>query len=385
VKLLRRIDEDDFVQYKCDMRKPPRVLPMHMAMAANHWHSQFLSGDKDALGIHGDAQQMMRGIQGYMAHDYVREVPTYDVAFQAGEVRVLKKDNGRDDARPVLLIPSMINKSAILDLMPDKSLFDAFYAAGLCPYILDWGDAIADEGLENFDALFEARLLPAIEALNAQHGRNNQKGVHLVGYCMGGTMAVAAAALSQHVASVATIAAPWDFYHGALAERVKFWTPSLLPSMADKGFMDVDWLQMLFTSLDESMGAEKFARFAAMAVDSDEARLFVAVEDWLNDGVALPAGIAQSVIQDWYFGNTLMKGEWRVCGRDIVAQDIDVPALIVASSKDRLVEYESAHALAESLPDAAVIDPACGHIGMMAGRRAKSDVWMKISDWILGC
>ena len=189
--------------------------------------------------------------------------------------------------------------------------------------------------------------------------------------------------MSENVSSIATIAAPWDFHHGALSERVKFWTPSLLPSMADKGFMDVDWLQMLFTSLDESMGAEKFARFAAMDMESEEAKLFVAVEDWLNDGVALPMGIAQAVIQDWYFGNAPLNGEWKVCGERIAADEIDVPALVIASSKDRLVEYESAQVLAEALPNAALIDPARGHIGMMAGRHAKNDVWLKISDWIL--
>ncbi len=355
-----------------------------MAMAGSYWQGAMARGEKDAAGVQADATNMMRGIQAYMAHDYVRDEPDYDVVYAAGEVRVFSKGGAALDRAPVLLIPSMINGSAILDLMPERSMFDTFYAAGLQPYLLDWGEAIKDAGLADFDVLFAGRLLPAIAALRAQHNRP----VHLVGYCMGGTMAVAAARLSDDVAGLATIAAPWDFYHGALSERVKFWSLSILPSMADKGFMDVDWLQMLFSSLDESMGVEKFARFAALCdrgdQGSDEAALFVAVEDWLNDGVALPQGIARAVIQDWYFGNAPMRGGWRVCGQGIVPEEIDVPALVIASTKDRLVEYDSARALAEALPDAQLIDPECGHIGMIAGRRAKKDVWDVIGDWILG-
>src|SRR3546814_15568197 len=49
--------------------------------------------------------------------------------------------------------------------------------------------------------------------------------------------------------------------------------------------LEVDVLQGFFWALDPFTALKKFTQFATLAPDSDAARRFVAMEDWLNDGV----------------------------------------------------------------------------------------------------
>jgi polyhydroxyalkanoate synthase len=139
---------------------------------------------------------------------------------------------------------------------------------------------------------------------------------------------------------------------------------------------------MLFASLDPQTSAEKFTRFASMDQTSAQAQLFVAVEDWLNDGIDLPGEVAEECMRGWFFDNKPAKGAWMLGGKIIQADTIDCPCLIIASSKDRLVEYESAAALKDYIKDSTLIDPECGHIGMIAGDKAIIRVWHKVANWL---
>ena len=121
-----------------------------------------------------------------------------------------------------------------------------------------------------------------------------------------------------------------------MLRQVQFWAPSAFPLMAEKSYLPVECIQTLFAALDPQMTAKKFARFAAMPEDGAEEKIFVAVEDWLNDGVALPAALAQQCIGDWFLKNTPGNGRWAVGGEPVDLRRIKIPALVVASSRDRL-------------------------------------------------
>jgi polyhydroxyalkanoate synthase len=55
---------------------------------------------------------------------------------------------------------------------------------------------------------------------------------------------------------------------------------------------------------------------------------------------------------------------------------------MIASRKDKLVEYDCAQALQALIPGSEIIDTGCGHIGMMAGRRAREAVWQPLAAWV---
>lgn len=365
------------------MRNAPRILSAHMGMAASYWQNNFAAGLENAVQIQNDMHEMMRGIQMYLAHKYERDVAPLRIEKTIGKARVLSVTDHdyAQQGEVLLLVPSLINKSDILDLMQERSMLRFMCEKDIHAYLMDWGDVLSDKNAQNLDGAVAQKIIKAIEFLHKKHGKK----VHVLGYCMGGTLVAGAAALKPKIfASMICLAAPWDFHAGtqALLNRVKFWSPTLMPSMRDKGHLSVDWLQLLFASLDPALAMHKFIRFAEMDQNSDEAALFVAVEDWLNDGLALPSEMAGQVVKDWFFENAPFSGTWSIQGRDIDPGEIDFPAYIVASSKDRLVEFETAKALADQIPDATLYDPACGHIGMIAGARAVQNVWGPIADWV---
>ena len=52
----------------------------------------------------------------------------------------------------------------------------------------------------------------------------------------------------------------------------------------------VSLFQFLFTLVNPLQAALKFQKLARLDPDGPAARLFVALEDWLADGVAMPVG-----------------------------------------------------------------------------------------------
>ena len=367
------------------MRTGPRPLSMQIGMATSYWpysgdSSHFPQGD-----LPQELKTMLLGISLYQNHIYKSERAVLTQIWSEGQVSV-SAIPGHDYAAhkpPILLIPSLINRAHILDLMPERSMLHYLADQGLNPYLLDWGESAKDDGQQDMEGVIINRLVPALEFLHTH--THTGRPVHALGYCMGGTLLMGASgAAKEHLASIIMLAAPWDFHGGsqALLDRVKFWAPSAFPLIDEKGVLPVDWIQVVFASLDPFMAARKFSNFAAMNQDSDEAKLFVAVEDWLNDGVDLPARVAQQCIKDWFFENRPGQGAWIVAGEPVIPEEITCPALIIASEKDRLVEYDTAAGLAGQMEKATLLRPVSGHIGMIAGGKAVEQVWAPLAEWV---
>lgn len=359
---------------------------MHIGMAASVWGAASLAGPAgqtestvSALQKEAGARMalMLAGIRKYQNHPYARDFEPLPVVWQAGTARLLKGEGGGAGA-PLLIVPSMINGSEILDLVPERSFVRWMAARGRTVYLLDWGAIAQDPEMQNLEAVLRNRMLPAMQYI-AQHECGGP--VHLAGYCMGGLLALMlAGAAPESFRSMLLLATPWDFHAGSLSliNRVRFWAPAALQAMERSGVLSADSIQALFASVDPLLAARKFLRFAGMDEGSAEARVFVAAEDWLDEGVDLPAGIAHACIREWYLENRTGRGLFDL----IPAEHINIPALVMAARRDRLVPYESAAALAGILPRAALAGPDCGHIGMMAGRRAVGQVWEPAQAWL---
>lgn len=321
----------------------------------------------------------VEGIRAYRGHPYRRPEDGGAECWRAGAARLYRFGAGKGQA--VLVVPSLINRSYVLDLTPERSLMRFLQAQGYRPYLLDWG--APDETERGFDLTdyLLYRLVPAFEAVLADAGPK----IAVVGYCMGGTLTLPLVQQARaSVAGLALLAAPWDFHAAqpALAKATALSLSAAMPVYERLGVMPVDALQALFASIDPHLALRKFTRFAALDPDSDAARHFVALEDWLNDGVPLAAPVARECLIGWYGDNTPARGEWRVAGEVVDPAQIDLPVLALTPAKDRLVPLASSTALAEALPNAEQRIPDAGHIGMITGSRARRGVWEPLADWL---
>jgi polyhydroxyalkanoate synthase len=266
---------------------------------------------------------------------------------------------------PVLFVPSLINPPSILDL-PERSLLRWLAAeAKVRPLLLDWGWEVEARSDLSVAGHVEAVLLPLIAALGEKPA--------LVGYCLGGTMALAAAAPSGAPA-VAAIAAPWRFSgfpDEARASLARLWEGAEATSRA-LGCLPMEVLQSAFWSLDPARTVSKFEAFAEMTEGSAEARAFVTLEDWANDGPPLPDAAARELFEDMFGRDVTGRGEWRLA--DPAA--LPCPFLDIVSTRDRIVPAASASGAGERL------DLAQGHVGMVVGGRAKAALWEPLAAWL---
>jgi len=316
----------------------------------------------------------LAGILAWRGHPWHRELPDPPVFWREATARLL--DYG-GDGPVVLFVPSLVNRWTVLDLMPGHSMVRWLAGQGVHPMLLDWGEPEPAFTLTDHIA---GRLVRAMEAARESNGK-----VVLAGYCMGGTFATAAAALRPDLVSgLALLAAPWDFHAGDIehSHKLTAMCAMLEPMLRDAKTVPVDLLQTLFTLDDPGAVAEKFRQFGRLDPDSGAARLFVALEDWLNDGVPLSGTTARECLREWYRDNLPMRGEWRVAGLAIDPAAIQVPAFAAVPLRDRIVPPESARALARLLPRVTLVEPAAGHVGMTAGRAAVSVLWEPLRDWL---
>lgn len=308
------------------------------------------------------ARAALDGLAIYATAKRSEASPPRPIAAQIGGAAL--RDFGGSGA-PIVLVPSLINPPNILDLDEDASLAASLAESGRHILLLDWGPA-ADRDLSISDHV-EQLLVPLLGALGET--------VALVGYCLGGTMAIAAANRAK-VERVATLAAPWRFVaypDSSRAALADLWNGA---HAAADGFgrLPMEVLQAAFWALDPERTVAKFARFAKLDPDSSEARRFVTLEDWANEGEPLPLPAARELIEDMFGADLPGSGRWMVGGR-AMSDKLDVPSLHFTAADDRI-------APAATVPAGPSQAVPSGHVGMIVGRKASETLHTPLARWL---
>lgn len=339
----------------------------------------------DELGRRND--KFLTGLELYRSHAFHRTLAAPPAVWESGPARLLDfgvTSPAGVDGRPVLVVPSLVNRSYIMDLAADRSFLRYLSSRGLRPLLIDWGtpgDAELDRSLSDYISGDMAAALNV--AVEIAHG----DAVPVIGYCMGGTLATALAVLKPaQISAIILLAAPWDFHVGTDGPplAVTAGRAGLEHLISSTGCLSVEALQSMFFSLDPLQGWTKFQAFAEIAADPAGAESFVALEDWLNDGVPLAAEVARECLFGWYGENSPAGGAWEVSGQKIDPAQIACPTLGIIPAQDRIVPPASAQALIDAIPGAGSLSPQAGHIGMMVGGRAATQLWKPLTDWLAG-
>lgn len=316
-----------------------------------------------------NAERMQQALKGLRAYQEAHRPPPPEPMPVVAELHGAKLRDYGGRGAPLLVIPSLINPPNVLDLDAGQSLLRWLARRGHHVLLLDWGD----DSLRRRDMTVADHVEQAIVPLMGEVGEPPL----LLGYCLGGTMAVAAAALAP-ARGVATIAAPWHF--GAYpAEALKMmadvWAAAQ-PSVGALGVLPMEALQSAFWNLDPARTIGKFEAFAEMPPGSPEAQAFVRLEDWANDGPPISAAAAREMFEGFFAQDLTGRLAWRVGGRTIDPAALACPQLHVASTTDRIVPHGSAIRSGEQ------IALAQGHVGMVVGSRARTALWEPLSAWL---
>jgi polyhydroxyalkanoate synthase len=308
----------------------------------------------------------LRGLRSYQQADRTEGPPHMAVIARAGRASV--RDYG-GEGPAILFVPSLINPPDVLDIDAERSLLRWLATQGLRPLLLDWGAPAPDEKDLTVAGHIETMLLPLIDAIGAPIG--------LIGYCLGGTMAIAAAAL-RPVTALGLIATPWrfgDYPDSTRAALGDLWRTAE-PAADALGVLPMEVLQAAFWRLDPTRTVAKYEAHGARDPSDPQSRAFVRLEDWANDGPPLTRGAARELFLDFFADDSPGKGQWRVGGTIVDPSALTVPVLEIASTTDHIVPAATTPGVGER------IDLALGHVGMIVGSRAKQSLWEPLAEWL---
>lgn len=318
-----------------------------------------------------------------VAWPQVAATPT-DLVWQEGSARLLRyrSDGNRSARTPILLVCSLINRPYVLDLLSERSVVRRLLERGHDVWLLDWGTPTAGDAEHGFDYYALAQLPRAAAVVTQTSG---SAGLHLLGYCMGGTMSLMAVATDRvPAASVVAMATPVDLHDDGLLST---WcrAPGFDPAELVEAYGNVPphVLQPAFKMLDPIALTTKFLHLDDKVEDDDFVRFFLAMETWLEDSVAFPG----RAFVDWvqlYRSNALVAGTLKLGGARIDLARVRCPLFNIVAEGDYITPPASSLALGALVGgrDPRTMRMSGGHIGLSTGRAAHERLWPAVSDWL---
>ncbi|GAB2845998.1 alpha/beta hydrolase [Actinocorallia aurea] len=286
---------------------------------------------------------------------------------------------------PVLLVPPPVPGAAwAFDLRRGGSLAAHLVATGRRVHLLDLAPADTAERPSGPAAWIGEALPDAVRRISRDAGGQP---VQLVGWSLGGLLAVLAAAADPTLplASLATIAAPVDrtavpvgadlITHvsgsrGALPGAVQRIAPE--PLLRGYEMCDLDArltrpMKMLMHLDDADFLAQAEAReaFAARVSAADPAA-------------------AQAAARFFHRGD-LASGAVLVGGRRVALSDVRVPVLVLAGRDDAFAPLAAVHPLTRLLigsPEVRFATAPGSHLGVLTGRAARATTWPRLGAWL---
>jgi polyhydroxyalkanoate synthase len=310
----------------------------------------------------------------------------HDVVLRKGTHTLLHyhRDTPATQAEPLLLCYALVNRPYILDLQPDKSVVAQYLRRGFDVYMIDWGvPTDADRGLtlEHYVCGF---LAEAVDFVRRAHDR---AGAHLVGYCMGGTMAALHGALEpETLATLTLLAAPIDFAGNE----------SLLNLWTQRRAFDVDalieaygncpgwFLQWCFLAMNPVRNfLDKAIGFYEQMTDPRSMESHFALEHWLNDNIPVAGATFREFVTKLYQHNQLVRGELLIGPRRVDLGRITCPVLLLTAKNDHLVAPEATEGIRPHLGgrDVTSMGISAGHVGLVVGAKAHAKFWPEATRW----
>lgn len=283
---------------------------------------------------------------------------------------------------PVLLVPPLAAPALCFDLRRGCSMVEYLVEGGRPSYLVDYGAvSFADRhfGLEHW---IDEVLPRSVEAVSQHSGG---RPVHVVGWCLGGVIALLAAADRPDlpIRSITTIAAPFDLSAVPLVAPFRalprapgdhLITP-LYRLLGGAPAPMVRWAYRL-TSVDKYL-TRPLAIMANLA-DRDYLAQIEAVDHLTANMLAYPGRSFGQLYHRLLRANDLAAGYLDLSGRRIEIARVRQPVLVLAGTDDDIAPVGAVGRLVTLLSGADSVrfeTAPGGHLGVLTGRAARHTTW----------
>ncbi|MCE1246275.1 MAG: alpha/beta fold hydrolase [Firmicutes bacterium] len=246
---------------------------------------------------------------------------------------------------PLVIVPSLILKYYVMDLITDHSIIEHFVNQGIDVYLVDWGVPGDEHGKLTFDYYIDTFLRRCVRKVMRRTG---SKKINLMGQCLGGTIAsVYAATYPEQINKLLCLTTPIDFEDAGL---LSLWTDSKTFDI-DKivesygNVIPADFVHACFQYLDVKATVQSYKKLYNNVLDDNFLYYYRALDSWLKDKIPFPAQVFKKFIRELYQENRLAKGKFTVNGKTADLSNITCPVLNVVSQFDHVFPEKSAKAL----------------------------------------
>lgn len=289
---------------------------------------------------------------------------------------------------PVLLVPPLGAQAKSMDLRRGCSLAEHLVAQGRPTYLVDYGAmtyADRDLGLEHF---INDVLPPAIRAVSDDA---DGQPVNLIGWCMGGLLAIGATAVYPElpVNTVAMVASPFDFSKTPLFKPVRLigkLTGGRLIGGAIRatGGSTAKMTELGFKATALPTYVKKPMTLWKHRANREFLAQVQAVDELMNNMHAYPGRASLQAYFKLAIKNELATGKVQGPNRLVDLADVRVPVMNVAGKGDVLAAPRAVHHVGELLPnspDVRLPTAPGGHLGVLTGGKAAETTWSYIGEF----
>ncbi len=282
---------------------------------------------------------------------------------------------------PLFIIPSMINRYYVLDLLPGKSLIEYFLDRGIDVYLLDWGVPLDEDNWLSFEELITHRLDYFVDLALSDSKKSK---INLFGHCLGGTLSAIYSVLFQEkINGTLLLTAPIDFEHGG---KLGYWVnQGFNPENVTKAYGHMPWwvLQSSFQMLKPMLPWQKLEKIVKEFKNPEFMKNFWALEVWSQDNVSFPGRCFVTIIDELYKKNALAKGLLKVGSQPVLLGQLKGPVLNIAATDDHIVLFNSTlqNYHLDNGAELESISAQGGHISALLGSRAQKTLWPQLIEW----
>ncbi|HAT6333208.1 TPA: alpha/beta fold hydrolase [Legionella pneumophila] len=245
---------------------------------------------------------------------------------------------------PILILPAWIMKYYILDLLPENSLVNWLVRQGHTVFIVSWRNPTKEDRNLGLDDYYK---LGAMDAINAVSNAIPHTKIHLMGYCLGGTLALLTAAAMAHdhdnrLKTLSLLAAQGDFIDAG--ELLLFITKSevsfLKSMMWEQGYLDTKQMSGTFQML-----RSYDLIWSKMVQDymHGTQRGMIPLLAWNADATRMPYKMHSEYLEKLFLNNDFAEGRFILDGKPVVGENIRIPAFVVSTEKDHVAPWKSVY------------------------------------------
>jgi poly[(R)-3-hydroxyalkanoate] polymerase subunit PhaC len=309
-----------------------------------------------------------------------------DTVWQQGKVQLrhYRRNTPPTLGPPVLAFLGMVGRAYVFDLWKNNSIAQLLMDAGFDVFVLDWGEPGEEDAVNTLETYLAGALPRAIKAVERETGARE---VSVIGYCMGGNLALHALAAQPElpVRNLVVMATPVDFRHlGPLIDALADGRIDLDSILDGTGNVPGALVRQSFKARKPTGDLVNYVNLWQNLWNDEYLEGFQAIGRWLQDHIPVPGALFKQAAQQWIQDNGFMTDRLKLGNRRVSLGAIHVPTLAVIAERDDIVPEPATAPITEILTGTKVdlMRLDAGHASLTSGRKAVKVLLPQVLDWL---